>query len=156
MKSLAIIAKLDKPIVQNCLKRVESWAKKNNVELYLCSELAPLVGSEYQFSNKEKLWEAGEILLSFGGDGTMLSSARAIGSHNTPILGVNTGSLGFLTEIPLEDLEKSLDRVKNKDFYIEKRMVLQARIEEREDLVFFGLNDIVIDKGNFVRVVDIP
>jgi NAD+ kinase len=154
MKTLAIIAKSENPEVTQYIDRVMKWAKEKSVDFFLSKELIPLVGYKDKSVDRDQLWKYGEVLVSLGGDGTMLAAARAIGPNGIPILGVNLGSLGFLTEVRLEELEKSLDKVKKGEFFIEKRMVLEAKVEGKESVNLWGLNDIVIDKGNFARVIE--
>jgi NAD+ kinase len=154
MKTLAIVGKSENPEITQSIDKVVNWAKEKNVDFFLSKELMPLIGYEDKSVDRDQLWKYGEVLVSLGGDGTMLAAARAIGPHGIPILGVNLGSLGFLTEVRLEDLEKSLDKVKKGEFFIEKRMVLESKVEGKEGMNLWGLNDIVIDKGNFARVIE--
>ena len=115
-------------------------------------ELSALLGYKEKSSPREKLWQLCEMIISLGGDGTMLASARAVGEHQTPILGINLGGLGFLTEITSNDLDKTLERLKQKDFFIEKRMVLETEVEGLKKFDQFALNDVVIDKGEVARL----
>ncbi|MBU1880715.1 NAD(+)/NADH kinase [bacterium] len=94
------------------------------------------------------------MILSFGGDGTMLSTARKVGRSQIPILGVNLGGLGYLAEISLEDLHPRMQKLLGGCFRIEDRMVLKCWVEGSDD-EFFALNDIVIAKGSYPRVVSI-
>lgn len=94
------------------------------------------------------------MILSFGGDGTLLSTARKIGRHQTPILGVHLGGLGYLAEISLESLYPRFEKLLEGDYRVEERMVLKCRVEGCED-EYHALNDIVISKGAFSRVVNI-
>jgi NAD+ kinase len=94
-----------------------------------------------------------DILVTIGGDGTLLRGARVAAPHDIPLLGVNTGHLGFLTEI--EGGEPALETLKRvlseSDYTIEDRVALQARVNGGEPL--FALNDVVVHKGNVSRIV---
>lgn len=95
-------------------------------------------------------------LLTLGGDGTMLRGARLLGGREVPILGVNLGQLGFLTACGLDQLDEALDRFARGDYRAEMRMQLEAhaqtiRGEERRS--WLALNDVVLHKGGFARVV---
>jgi NAD+ kinase len=92
---------------------------------------------------ENELSQHGEMLLAMGGDGTMLRAARIVGRSGKPVLGINLGSLGFLTEISLEDLYPTLERVLAGDYRLEHRMVLEAMVE-RSGQAFYALNDAVI------------
>jgi NAD+ kinase len=152
MKSLGIIANIKKPLTKEVVEKIIQWSKHNKVDFFLDEELSALVDHKEKSSPREKLWQLCEMIISLGGDGTMLSSARAVGEHQTPILGINLGGLGFLTEITSNDLDKTLDKLKNDDFFIEKRMVLKTEVEGLKKLDQYALNDVVLDKGEVARL----
>jgi NAD+ kinase len=94
--------------------------------------------------------------MTLGGDGTMLRGARLLGGREAPILGVNLGRLGFLTTCGQDQLDNALDRFASGDYLAEMRMQLEAhsqtiRGEERRS--WLALNDVVLHKGGFARVV---
>ena len=109
---------------------------------------------ESVFLPVKELAKTSSVVLSFGGDGTLLSTARAVGNAETPILGVNLGGLGYLAEISPQELQsKFRDFFKGK-YTIENRMVLKATINTgKEKRTFFALNDIVVDKGLSTRII---
>lgn len=92
------------------------------------------------------------MVIAFGGDGTILAAARAIGVHKTPILGVKIGSLGFLAEVASEELLTVMEKIERGGFRLEERMVLEATVANRK---FFALNDVVIDKGASPRIIQL-
>lgn len=97
-----------------------------------------------------------DALLTLGGDGTLLRGARLLDGHEVPILGVNMGRLGFLTCCPAEQLEHSLMRFARGDHSVESRMTLSATVsgaDRRERGRWMALNDVVIHKGGFARVI---
>jgi NAD+ kinase len=98
-----------------------------------------------------------EMIVVLGGDGTLLSVARQVWDHNIPILGVNLGGLGFLTEIHLEELYRVLDRVLQGDFKTDEREVLEASVIRKEEKIveFTILNDAVINKGALARIIEL-
>lgn len=106
---------------------------------YLCAEDAPKV----------------QCVLTLGGDGTILRAARCFAPQNIPILGINMGTLGFLTEVEVSELDAALDKIINGTFWIETRMMLEAEIKRKGEIIksFNGLNDIVINKGPFARLI---
>jgi len=100
--------------------------------------------------------QAVDAMLTLGGDGTLLRAARLVDQRAVPILGVNLGRLGFLTCCPASDLEEALRRLSTRDYVVENRMTLDARVTdaaggERER--WRALNDVVLHKGGFARVV---
>jgi NAD+ kinase len=153
MKSIGIVANVKKPKVRQTVNRIIRWAKKNKIAYYLTTDLSRIVGHKEKAFPVERLPEYSQIVISLGGDGTMLTSARAVGDKGKPILGINLGSIGFLTEITSDQIDRTLDRIKRKDFVIEKRMCLQAKIEGLKGKKLYALNDIVIDKGKVARLI---
>jgi NAD+ kinase len=131
-------------------------------------ELAPALGLELHYE-KEMFEAAGDgqqlgdpsrldALLTLGGDGTLLRGARIISPHPVPILGVNLGRLGFLTCCNADQLSNALMRFARQDYFAESRMALQARVfdvrgVERQQWI--ALNDVVLHKGGFARVVSV-
>ncbi|HEX6533194.1 MAG TPA: NAD(+)/NADH kinase [Gemmatimonadaceae bacterium] len=94
-----------------------------------------------------------EALLTLGGDGTMLRGARLVAGRQIPILGVNLGRLGFLTACAGDDLERALERFSSGDFVVQPRMALEARSSRVSGERWRALNDVVLHKGGFARVV---
>ncbi|MBX7045648.1 MAG: NAD(+)/NADH kinase [Ignavibacteria bacterium] len=92
------------------------------------------------------------ILLSLGGDGTFLRSARLVGSRNIPILGVNLGNLGFLAEVRTNEITHFIDDILKGNYRVTERVILEAQINRKK---IFGLNDIVIDKADSIRMINI-
>jgi NAD+ kinase len=128
--------------------------------------LAPTLGLELSFEETlremagpdERQIVASELdgVLTLGGDGTLLRAARIVEDHPAPIVGINLGRLGFLTCCPAEMLEEALRRFATGQYVVEPRMTLDARVLDplRVDRAHFrALNDVVLHKGGFARVV---
>jgi NAD+ kinase len=97
-----------------------------------------------------------DLLLTLGGDGTLLRGARIVAGTNTPVLGVNLGYLGFLTSITPAELEESLDRLLNGDYWLDVRFTLDAFVIDANGKAgepYTALNDAVLHKGGFARVI---
>ena len=97
-----------------------------------------------------------DLVVVLGGDGTLIHAARLLGGHPVPILGVNLGSLGFLTEIPADGLFPALEEVLAGRFKSESRMKLTCRLIRGDKVLMHDevLNDVVINKGALARVAD--
>jgi NAD+ kinase len=93
-----------------------------------------------------------DVLLTLGGDGTMLRGARLVGARQIPILGVNLGRLGFLTACAGSDIERALTLLAAGDYLVEPRMALEARSSREPEMRWRALNDAVLHKGGFARV----
>lgn len=106
---------------------------------------------------REHVGEDAELIIVLGGDGTLLSASRHLKGKEVPILGVNLGGLGFLTEISVEELPSILEKVLKGDFDVSKRIMLLVTVKRRKDYVFeFSiLNDAVITKDALARIIDI-
>jgi NAD+ kinase len=98
-----------------------------------------------------------DLIIVLGGDGTLLSAARLIGDNDVPILGVNLGSLGFLTEITLDEMYISLEQILQNKFTTTRRLLLTAHVcrEEERLTEYSALNDVVITKSALARVIDL-
>lgn len=98
-----------------------------------------------------------DCLLTLGGDGTLLRGARLAGPRDIPVVGLNLGHLGFLTTAPVERLEEVLGRVRSGDYVEDRRLALRVAIgrSEREGVVeeYYALNDAVVHKGGFARLI---
>ena len=152
MKSIGIVANVKKELTKGVVEEIIEWADKNSFDFFICEELTPLVGHEEKSLSRVELGKESDVLISLGGDGTMLASARAVGKHQTPILGINLGGVGFLTEINSNDLCNALNKLKKGDYFIEKRMVLETEVEGIKKLDQYALNDVVLDKGEVARL----
>ena len=133
------------------LQTLRKLAPGLNLQLRLEPDL-PAGSSEERLESTDQL----DALLTLGGDGTLLRGARLLDGHAVPILGVNMGRLGFLTCCPAEQLEHSLMRFARGDYAVEDRMMLKACVtgaDRRERNTWLALNDVVIHKGGFARVV---
>jgi len=105
----------------------------------------------------EHVGEDTDLIIVLGGDGTLLSASRHLQGKEVPILGVNLGGLGFLTETSVEELPSMLEKVIKGDFDISKRVMLLVTVKRGNDYVFeFSiLNDAVITKDALARIIDI-
>lgn len=134
------------------LSTLRRLAQGLNLDLRLEDELA--AGSDDTRLDSPANLDA---LLTLGGDGTLLRGARMLDGHEVPILGVNMGRLGFLTCCPADQLEHSLMRFARGDYVVEKRMMLHAAVvgaNRKERDSWLALNDVVIHKGGFARVIE--
>ncbi|HUI31514.1 MAG TPA: NAD(+)/NADH kinase [Candidatus Acidoferrales bacterium] len=97
-----------------------------------------------------------DIIVSLGGDGTILRTAKLVGGSGKPILGINLGKLGFLAELNFDELRNSIDELFKGKFNLEERATLQASFEkDGKSSTIFALNDIVIDKAGSSRMIDL-
>ena len=128
----------------------------DTVEILLNEEAAGMLGHQKVFE-LEHVGEDAQLIIVLGGDGTLLSVARQLKGKEVPILGVNLGGLGFLTETSVEELPNMLDAVMRGRYAISKRMMLRVGVTRQAESVFdiSVLNDAVITKDALARIIDI-
>ena len=115
------------------------------------------IRTAWDASLAQPLVQGADLVVAIGGDGAMLRAARLCAPENVPVLGINTGRLGFLTEINPEDWERSLEKLLEGDYWIEQRMMI--RCEARRGEVLLGhsdaLNDVVISRGAIAKSIQL-
>ncbi len=156
MKRIAILTKPKFPDVKPILKDLVGWLRENHKEVVLDRENSSLIG-EHTNLKKSQIAAAADLLLVLGGDGTMLNAARLVEEQGVPILGVNMGGLGFLTEISLDQLYPTLGRIFAQDYSVEERLMLRAQIHRHGEHVARStvLNDVVVNKGTLARMIEV-
>jgi NAD+ kinase len=166
MKRIAAIANCDKPEVARVLGEITEWGARNGIEVVASAGHAPNrpAAVEVQF-DAERMAElrgrfAGcDLAVTLGGDGTLLFGAHVVAPLGLPVLSVNLGSLGFHAQVEPTHLYESLDAVRAGRHRIERRLLLEARIEGARDGATvppgpaLALNDIVVAKSAFGRMV---
>ncbi len=151
----AIISKPQKPEVATLLPELIEWLRAHEYEALLDTDSAAYLNQQGIDRAEMPAYTPGLVIV-LGGDGTLLSAARAFARTMTPILSVNLGSLGFLTEIPLSDLYQTLENWCNGVADIDCRSMMHTRL--RRDGVTLrewdALNDVVVAKGTIARMAD--
>lgn len=155
MKTIGILTKPKFPDVKHVLKDLVNWLREQQKDVVLDGKTASLIGDPAVYQ-KSQLATLCDLILVLGGDGTMLTAARLVEERGVPILGVNMGGLGFLTETSLDHLYPTLERIFRKEFVIEERLMLRARIDRHGDKVAQAtvLNDVVVSKGTLARMIE--
>jgi NAD+ kinase len=150
-----IIANTQKEQIRDVLPPFLTWLASKGASVLVCSDSkAVLKPAKYRFASAEDLVQECDMILSFGGDGTLLATARTVGPREKPILGVNLGGLGYLAEISLASLYSRVEELLSGTYRVEDRMVLKCRVQDSPQ-EYTALNDVVIDKGSFPRVIRI-
>ena len=108
---------------------------------------------DLRFHKLDRELQTAELVICFGGDGTILHMAKAATRKNVPILGVNIGTMGFMAELESTELDQ-LARLATDDYTLDKRMMLDVVVQRDRDIIFhdIGLNDVVITKGAIARI----
>ena len=158
MKKIAIVAKVHDPRCLGVAEELIDWLAvrgiTSSVEDHLSKRLKRPEAAER--ADSSDIVREADLVVVLGGDGTLIAAARLVGERELPILGVNLGSLGFLTEITLDELYPSVERCLKGDFEVSERLMLLASVERAGEVVELHrvLNDVVINKGALARIVD--
>lgn len=142
-------------------KKVLNYLSKNKVPFLLEKFASEIMEKEEKLEFKKadynKLKKKADYILIIGGDGTFLHTAHYFFGTKVPLLGINIGRLGFLTEIEINELETALANVLEGNFDIEKRMIIESNIINNKEMVYhnYALNDFVIHRGSRSRLVSI-
>ena len=155
MKKIGVIVKTKDSHALEILKELHDWAINEGYELYIDFDAASMIGVKgFKRSDLPSLID---IMVVLGGDGTMLSAARLVSEKEIPILGVNLGGLGFITEVNIDGLYTSLEKIIKGSCNIDERMMLTAYIHRDNKIIseHTVLNDVVINKSALARIFDI-
>lgn len=107
------------------------------------------------FVNNDKLCEKSDIIISIGGDGTMLATAFKAHQYDKPVLGINLGKLGFLAEANINQIDAFMEAIRRGKYRIGKRMVIETECCGHKVGKLFSINDLVVDKGGWPKMIDI-
>lgn len=157
MTSFGIIANYRKPELWNLLPPLVEWLLDQGQQVSVTDRMA---GSNYQppdavsVRSTATIVKHSDMILSMGGDGTLLSSARIVGKADVPILGIHMGGLGFLAEVPVAETYRALEQVLAGKYHLDARLVLAVDLQTDGKLqTYYAINDLVIDRGASPRLL---
>ena len=159
--TIGIIANITKENVFEVVSSFLTKLKENNIEYLLTKSLSEDKNKlkielfEDFIADDREIYEKSDVIISIGGDGTMLATAFNAQIYDKPVLGINLGKLGFLAEANIDQIDKVISDLKNQNYLIEERMVIIGEVDgyDLEDL--FAINDIVIDKGGYSKMIEL-
>jgi NAD+ kinase len=157
MKTIGMVVRRDRP-AQAMALAVElcAWIRGHGLDPIAEADLAPAIGADP--ASHEDLPQRADLVVVLGGDGTLLGVARQIGALEKPILGINLGGLGFLTEFSADEALVMLARIIAGDYAVDGRIMLQAAVHSDGDSAveeFSALNDVVIVKRTVGRMLEL-
>jgi NAD+ kinase len=155
IKNLGIITKSSRTEPAEILKELLPYFKKKGINIFPDKQAAACLGIAGY--DKDDITDRSDLIMVLGGDGTMLSAARKAGKKGIPILGINLGSLGFITEVKKTEIIQMMDSILCGDYNIEERIMLNVSVLRAGEKVSEStvLNDAVINKGALARIIDI-
>ena len=153
-KSAAIISKPQKPELAQIVPGLLEWFRQHKYEVVVDRETAPYATGAEVLPREEMSSRPLNFVVVLGGDGTLLAAARAVAKTGVPVLGVNLGSLGFLTEVPLEALYPTLQGIDEGHCDVELRSMVHCEVVRKDQRVaaYDALNDVVLGKGTIARL----
>jgi NAD+ kinase len=155
MNRIGIICKGGIPKPVEILKELLPWLRQKGCETFVDTETASTLNID-GFPRSE-IPSLSEIIIVLGGDGTMLSTCRLVADKGVPVLGINIGGLGFITEVQLDDLYETMEKVLSGECPIEERLMLTAQVRRLGELIaeYIVLNEVVINKAALARIIDL-
>lgn len=156
LKKIGVFAKKNHPDAEQLAIDICERFKRENIEVLLEDSLAEQIGQINGYCRGE-IPDLVDMIIVLGGDGTLISVARSVAGRNIPIVGVNLGQLGFLTEITRDELPEMMESLIRSDYRVTDRMMLDAFIKRNGEIVgqYTVLNDVVINKGALARIIDL-
>jgi len=150
IENIGVILRPQSPELKNVYFKIEAMFLEKNINLILEENSANMI--EKQGIDFDTLCKKVDFLISIGGDGTLLGLARKAFKYDLPVLGINLGTLGFLTDLSMEQLPKFIDDLLKDDYKINPRMIIEGQIKDKK---FIAFNDIVISRKNLSTMLEV-
>lgn len=154
IKSVAVVSKPSKPELATIVPGLLEWFRQHHYRIIVDEETAKYTAG-CDVVNRDQLASFSlNFVVVLGGDGTLLAGARAVAKAEIPVLGVNLGSLGFLTEVPLEEMYTTLQRIDDGHCMVESRSMVHCDVIRQDASIatYDAVNDVVIGKGTIARL----
>src|SRR5580704_18450022 len=153
-KAAAIVSKPGKTELESIVPGLLDWFRKHQYQVVVDRETAPHAAGIEVLSRDEMALRPLTFVVVLGGDGTLLAAARSMAKAGIPVLGVNLGSLGFLTEVRVAELYPTLQGIEDGCCNVETRSMVHCEVLRKDSVVasYDALNDIVVGKGTISRL----
>jgi NAD+ kinase len=157
-RHVAIVGKHQAPGIRPVLEEIAEFLCSHGLDVSLEADTAQATGmTDYDALSNDELGRRCDLAVVVGGDGTMLGFARDMARHGVPLLGINQGRLGFITDIPIERWREALAPVLAGDHEVESRAMLEGAVLRDGESIFSGLalNDVVVSRGGTAGMVEL-
>jgi NAD+ kinase len=156
IKKIGIIANVEKEKSRECTIQLRDWALKRGIEVFFEEGIADKIGVDKGL-DRRALASGVDLLIVLGGDGTILRTVRFVSEYDIPIVGINLGEFGYLTEVNLNEMYSALELIVKGEYQTDKRMMLDITIKLGEETIRQQsiLNDVVITRGNLSRILNL-
>ncbi len=155
LKTAGFILKPETPSIKGVYQDIKQKFRDRDIEVLLADKSADMI-SDNSGINFEQMCQKSDILVSLGGDGTLLSLVRRSYKWHKPILGINAGNLGFLADIVIDEVDSFLDKLLRGEYRIDERMMMEGYIQRGDKKEsFYAFNDVVITRPTISKMVNI-
>ncbi|OIP66951.1 NAD(+)/NADH kinase [Candidatus Infernicultor aquiphilus] len=157
LNSVGLVINYEKEKAQEITNWIVDWLSFKKIKVYVEGGKDKGIRRKDFSCTNEKFFNSVDLIISLGGDGTLLRAAKIAATDGIPIFGVNLGGLGFLTQIGIDNLEIFLEKIYQGKCFLDERMMLDGIVKRKEKEIkkFTALNDIVIGKGAFARLISL-
>jgi NAD+ kinase len=157
LNSVGLVINYRKEKAQEITNWIVNWLSFKKIKVYVEGDKDKRIRRKDSSCTNEKFFNSVDLIISLGGDGTLLRAAKIAATDGIPIFGVNLGGLGFLTQIGIDNLEIFLEKIYQGKCFLDERMMLDGIVKRKEKEIkkFTALNDIVIGKGAFARLISL-
>jgi len=158
---IGIIANITKDNVLDVVSSFITKLKKEKIDYLLTKSIFEETGKlklkidKSSISEDEEIYKKSDLIISIGGDGTMLATAYQAHIYDKPVLGLNLGKLGFLVETDVAQMDSVIDILKKKKYTIEERMVLTGNCIGHQTGELIAVNDLVVEKGRWPKMIEL-
>ena len=156
--TVGLVGKYDNPGMHDSVCRLGEFLRGRGHEVMLASQTAERLNiQDCPHRNLHDLATESDVVVVMGGDGTMLSIARELASTGAPLIGINQGRLGFLTDITVDDMFDAVAEILSGQYVAEERILLNGQVRRNGERVFeaTAFNDVVVGKGGSGRLIDL-
>src|ERR1039457_3808599 len=156
IKRVGIISKPKKTEIREIVPALLKWLHDHSIDVFIDKETEAIVQTSEHCLSRNEMPSQADLLIVLGGDGTLLATARALNRKPVPILAVNLGGLGFLTEVTREELYPTLEMVVAGTHRTDHRVQIEGELIRADEAItsFLALNDVVLNKGAIARILD--
>jgi len=153
IKHVGLVVRPNSPDLKKYYLKLKKALDELDIELLVSKRSSSYL--ECDGVDEKEMFKKSDFIVSIGGDGTLISLARRCYSYKKPILGVNAGRLGFLTDVPLDEMKKFIKKVLKGEYRVDKRIFLEVELIGKESKKLVAFNDIVLIRPSIEGMVDI-
>ena len=155
-KTIGLWGRLSESSVAHPASQISNHLKRVGIGVYAVAGGAAKTLRDVERLGEEEIAQRVDLLVAIGGDGNMLRAARRAAAHGVPLLGVNRGRLGFLTDISPDHMLEAIDAILAGDYDAEDRQMLEATVSRGKSrgATLYALNDVVLQKGDSGRIIE--